>query len=80
MVREPTSPNLTPTQADSNLVPIDTTPYPPRSSQKRAVSKEAPVPKGPVLPRRTPTPLVSTTSQSYFLTMKTVGEAPTMIY
>ena len=60
MVKEPASPNLTPTPADSNLVPIDTAPSPPQSSQIRAVSKEAPVPKGPVLPRRTPTPPVIT--------------------
>ena len=57
MDREPASPNLTP--ADSNPVPIDTAPSPPQSSQTREVSKAAPVPKGPILPRRTPTPPVS---------------------
>ena len=60
MDREPASPNLTPTLADSNPVPIDTAPSPPQSSQTRAISKAAPVPKGPVLSRRTPTPPVST--------------------
>ena len=51
MDRELASPNLTP--ADSNPVPVDTAPSPPQSSQTRAVSKAAPVPKGPVLSRRT---------------------------
>ena len=60
MDREPASPNLTPTPADSNLVPVDIAPSPPQSSQTRIVSKAAPVPKGPVLPRQTPTPPVST--------------------
>ena len=60
MDREPTSPDLTPTPADSNPFHVDTAPSPPQSSQARAVSKAAPVPKGPVLPRRTPTPPVST--------------------
>ena len=60
MDREPASLNLTPTPADSNPVHVDTTPSPPKSSQTREVSKAAPVPKAPVLPRRTPTPLVST--------------------
>ena len=60
MDREPASPNLTPTPADSNPVPVDTAPSPPQSSQIRAVSKAAPVPKGPVLSQRTPTPPVST--------------------
>ena len=60
MDREPASPNLTPTPADSNPVPVDTAPSPPQSFQTRAVSKAAPVPKGLVLPRRTPTPPVST--------------------
>ena len=60
MDREPASPNLTATAADSNPVPIDTAPSPPQSSQTRAVCKAAPVPKAPVLPWRTPTPPVST--------------------
>ena len=60
MDREPATPFLTPTPADSNPVPVDTAPSPPQSSQTRAISKAAPVPKGPVLPRRTPTPPVST--------------------
>ena len=50
-VREPASPYLP--AADSNPVHVDTTPSPAQSSQTRAVSKAAPVPKGPVLPRRT---------------------------
>ena len=60
MDREPASPNLTLTPADSNPVSVDTSPSPPQSSQTRAVSKAAPVPKGSVLSRRTPTPPVST--------------------
>ena len=60
MDREPASPNLTPTPADSNPFPVITTPSPPQSSQTKAVSKAAPVPKGTVLPRQTPTPPVST--------------------
>ena len=60
MDREPASPNLTPTPADSNSDHIDTTPSPPQSSQTRVVSKAAPVPKVLVLPWRTPTPPVST--------------------
>src|SRR5215216_1666103 len=60
MDREPASPNLTPTPADSNPVPVDTTLSPPQSSQTKAVSKAAPVPKAPVLPWRTLTPPVST--------------------
>ena len=60
MDREPASPNLTPTPADSNPVQVDTTPSPPKSSQTRAFSKESLVPKVSVLPRRTPTPPVST--------------------
>ena len=56
MDREPASPNLTPTPADNNPVPVDTEPSPPQSSQKRAISKAAQVPKAPVLP----TPPVST--------------------
>src|SRR5215216_3954636 len=57
MDKEPASPNLTPTTADSNPVLVDTTPSPVQSSQTRAVSMAAPVPKAPVLPRRNPTPL-----------------------
>ena len=48
---------VAPSVAWYNPVPVDTAPSPP---QTRAVSKAAPVPKGPVLPRRTPTPPVST--------------------